>query len=39
MSDKSGIVEFAKSLSEFGLELVGSGGTAQSIRNAGISIE
>lgn len=39
VSDKSGIVEFAKSLGELGLELVGSGGTAQSIRNAGLAIE
>ncbi|XP_029646918.1 bifunctional purine biosynthesis protein ATIC [Octopus sinensis] len=38
VSNKSGVVEFAKSLSELGLQLVGSGGTAQTIRNAGIPI-
>jgi AICAR transformylase/IMP cyclohydrolase PurH len=37
--DKSDLLEFAKGLSEAGVRLLGSGGTAKKIRDAGISIE
>ena len=36
--DKSGLVEFAKRLSEAGVELVASGGTARVIEEAGVSV-
>ncbi len=38
VSDKSGLVEFAKQLNELGVELVASGGTAGAIRDAGIPV-
>ena len=38
VSDKRGLVEFAKRLADLGLELLGSGGTAAAVRNAGINI-
>jgi phosphoribosylaminoimidazolecarboxamide formyltransferase / IMP cyclohydrolase len=37
VSDKTGIVEFAKSLSKFGVEIISTGGTAKSLREAGIT--
>src|SRR4030095_13245196 len=39
VSDKRGLIEFARGLRELGVELVGSGGTAQSLRDAGIEVE
>lgn len=40
VSDKTGLVDFAKSLHEdFGIELLSTGGTAQSIRDAGIPVQ
>jgi phosphoribosylaminoimidazolecarboxamide formyltransferase / IMP cyclohydrolase len=39
VSDKRGLVEFARGLHELGVELVGSGGTAQSLRDAGLEVE
>jgi phosphoribosylaminoimidazolecarboxamide formyltransferase / IMP cyclohydrolase len=36
--DKSGIVEFAQALSELGVELVSSGGTAKVIAEAGLAV-
>lgn len=39
VSDKSGLIEFAKRLSGVGLELVASGGTAKSLRDAGLSVK
>jgi len=39
VSDKRGLVEFARGLCELGVELVGSGGTAQSLRDAGLDVE
>ena len=39
VSDKTGLVSFAKKLSECGYKLLGSGGTAKKVRDAGISIE
>lgn len=38
VSDKTGLIDLAKSLSEVGLQLVASGGTATSIRNAGLKV-
>jgi len=38
VSDKRGLVEFAKRMTDLGLELLGSGGTAAAVRNAGIKI-
>ena len=39
VSDKTGIVEFAKSLqSEFHVELVSTGGTAKTLRDAGLTV-
>ncbi|XP_017490808.1 PREDICTED: bifunctional purine biosynthesis protein PURH-like isoform X2 [Rhagoletis zephyria] len=38
VSDKTGLIEFAKQLSQAGLKLVGSGGTAKAIRDAGMSV-
>src|SRR5437868_3096742 len=39
VSDKTGIVEFALALQkEFGVELVSTGGTAKSLREAGLSV-
>ena len=36
--DKTGIVEFATTLSELGFELVSTGGTARALRNAGLEV-
>ena len=38
VSDKTGLVEFARTLSELGVELVASGGTAKSLRVAGLEV-
>ncbi len=38
VSNKSGLIEFARKLNAFGLKLVASGGTAKSIRDAGLSV-
>jgi phosphoribosylaminoimidazolecarboxamide formyltransferase/IMP cyclohydrolase len=37
--DKTGLLELAKGLLESGVRLLGSGGTAKKIREAGIPIE
>jgi hypothetical protein len=37
--DKSNLLEFAKGLSEAGVRLLGSGGTAKKIRDGGVPIE
>src|SRR5262245_49788848 len=37
VSDKSGIVEFARGLTELGWELVSTGGTAKALRRAGLT--
>lgn len=36
VSDKSGIVDFAKKLAGFGCELLSTGGTAKTLRDAGM---
>ncbi len=38
VSDKSGLVEFARSLAELGWEMVASGGTARTLCQAGLSV-
>jgi phosphoribosylaminoimidazolecarboxamide formyltransferase / IMP cyclohydrolase len=38
VTDKTGIVEFAKALSEHGTELVSTGGTARALRDAGLAV-
>ena len=38
VSDKTGIVEFARGLSELGIEIVSTGGTAQELEEAGIEV-
>ena len=37
--DKTGLLPFAKGLKELGFRLLGSGGTAKMIREAGMDIE
>ncbi|MBU2646047.1 bifunctional phosphoribosylaminoimidazolecarboxamide formyltransferase/IMP cyclohydrolase [bacterium] len=39
VSDKTGIVDFARGLQQAGIELVSTGGTAKSIRDAGIAVK
>ena len=38
VSDKTGIVDFAKELSKYGVEILSTGGTAAKIREAGIDV-
>jgi len=38
VSDKTGLVEFARGLAELGVELVASGGTAETLRAAGLAV-
>src|SRR2546423_10670839 len=38
VSDKTGIVEFAEALRGFGVELISTGGTAKSLREAGLDV-
>jgi phosphoribosylaminoimidazolecarboxamide formyltransferase/IMP cyclohydrolase len=39
VSDKTGIVEFAKALSDLGIRLVSTGGTAKAIADAGLAVD
>lgn len=39
VTDKTGLVEFAKELAGFGIELVSTGGTARALREAGLAVE
>jgi len=39
VTDKSGIVEFAKRLSTLGVELISTGGTAKALRDAGLTVK
>src|ERR1041384_5892939 len=36
--DKSGLIPFAKTLAEAGVELISTGGTAKTLREAGLSV-
>ena len=38
VTDKAGVVEFAKSLSKFRVEILSTGGTAKSLRQGGVSV-
>ncbi len=38
VSDKSGLIEFAKALSDAGVELISTGGSARAISDAGIAV-
>ncbi len=38
VSDKTGLVEFARGLNDLGIELVSTGGTAKSLLDAGLPI-
>src|ERR1700749_3701439 len=38
VSDKTGIVDFARGLAELGIELVSTGGTAAALREAGLTV-
>src|SRR5918994_5816513 len=38
VSDKSGLVEFAKSLAEFGVEIISTGGTAKTLQEKGFTV-
>jgi phosphoribosylaminoimidazolecarboxamide formyltransferase/IMP cyclohydrolase len=39
VTDKTGIVEFAKRLSTLGVELISTGGTAKALRDAGLAVK
>lgn len=39
VSDKTGVLDFAKQLQSLGFNLIASGGTAKAIRNAGLPVE
>ncbi len=38
VSDKTGIAEFAKSLAKFGVKIISTGGTAKTLRDAGLEV-
>src|SRR2546426_8128643 len=38
VSDKTGIVEFARDLKRFGVEIISTGGTAKILRDAGVEV-
>src|ERR1041385_4305288 len=38
VSDKTGIVELARELKKFGVEIISTGGTARALREAGIEV-
>lgn len=38
VSDKTGIVDFARELTSFGVEIISTGGTAKTLRDAGIDV-
>ena len=39
VTDKSGLVEFARTLAGFGVELVSTGGTSRTLREAGLTVK
>ena len=39
VSDKTGVAEFAKSLAEFGIEILSTGGTAKMLKEAGLEVK
>ena len=38
VTDKSGVVDFAKDLSKFGVKILSTGGTAKALRDGGVSV-
>jgi len=38
VSDKTGLLDFAKDLASLGFKLIASGGTAKAIRDAGLEV-
>jgi phosphoribosylaminoimidazolecarboxamide formyltransferase/IMP cyclohydrolase len=38
VTDKTGVVEFASSLSKFGVQILSTGGTAKAMRDGGVSV-
>ncbi|HZI86744.1 MAG TPA: hypothetical protein VFD48_07915, partial [Pyrinomonadaceae bacterium] len=38
VSDKTGIVEFARTLKEFNVEIISTGGTAKVLREGGVEV-
>ena len=38
VSDKTGVVQFARGLSELGVEIISTGGTAQALQEAGVPV-
>src|SRR5215471_5255371 len=38
VSDKTGIIEFARALKNFNVEIISTGGTAKALREAGIEV-
>ena len=38
VTDKTGLVEFAQALTTYGVELVSTGGTARTLREAGLAV-
>jgi phosphoribosylaminoimidazolecarboxamide formyltransferase/IMP cyclohydrolase len=39
VTDKTGILDFARALAEFGAELISTGGTARQLRDAGMAVQ
>jgi phosphoribosylaminoimidazolecarboxamide formyltransferase/IMP cyclohydrolase len=39
VSDKKGVLEFAKSLTQFGVEILSTGGTARTLREGGVEVK
>ena len=39
VTDKTGLVEFARTLASFGVELISTGGTARALRDAGLTVK
>jgi phosphoribosylaminoimidazolecarboxamide formyltransferase/IMP cyclohydrolase len=39
VTDKTGVVEFARELAQMGIELISTGGTAKTLREAGIAVK
>jgi phosphoribosylaminoimidazolecarboxamide formyltransferase / IMP cyclohydrolase len=39
VTDKTGLIEFAQALASFGVELVSTGGTARTLRDAGLAVK
>ena len=38
VSDKTGIIDFVRALKEFGVEIISTGGTAKTLRAAGLEV-